>query len=46
MHSYEEYQRTLNSQGNYANPGDGPISENDDVVYGMNGQHDGMDVEG
>lgn len=46
MQSYEEYQRTLNSQGTYANPGDRPILESDDIVFGMNGQHDGMDMEG
>ena len=46
MQSYEKYQRTLNIQGNYANPGDRPIPENDDVVFVMNGQHDGMDMEG
>lgn len=46
IQSYEEYQRTLNSQGNYATPHDKAIPENDDVVFGMNGQHDGMDMEG
>lgn len=52
MQSYEGYQRTLNSQGNYANPGDKAIPKNEVGVNfrfspgSMTGQHYGMNMDG